>query len=92
MATNPALDQDWLDHAFRVRGEPTQKAAVTRDQQDHIAAADSLNLCRRRGIQIGSIDALLIQLGQRDELNLLTTDKDVRNASRTVTSGLWSPA
>jgi hypothetical protein len=49
MATNLALDQDWLDHAFRVSGEPTNKAAVTRDQQDHIAAADSRNLCRRRG-------------------------------------------
>lgn len=29
MATNLALDQDLLDHAFRVSGEPTKKAAVT---------------------------------------------------------------
>lgn len=92
MATNLALNQVWLDHAFRMSGEPTKKAAVTRDQQDHIAAADSRNLSPRRGIQIGSIDVLLIQLGQRDEVTLWTTDKDFRNASRTVTFGLWSPA
>jgi hypothetical protein len=30
MATNLALDQELLDHAFRVSGEPTKKAAVTR--------------------------------------------------------------
>lgn len=29
MATNLALDQDMLDHAFRVSGEPTKKAAVS---------------------------------------------------------------
>lgn len=62
------------------------------DKQDHIAAADIRNLCRRRGIQIGTIDALLIQLCQRYELALLTTDKDFRNASRHVTFGLWTPA
>ena len=33
MATNLALDQDMLDHAFRVSGEPTKKAAVTRALQ-----------------------------------------------------------
>ena len=29
MATNLALDLELLDHAFRVSGEPTKKAAVT---------------------------------------------------------------
>jgi len=37
MATNLALDQDLLDHAFRVSGEPTKKAAVTRALQEFIA-------------------------------------------------------
>jgi predicted nucleic acid-binding protein len=32
------------------------------DRQDHIAAAEIRNVCRRNGVQIGTIDALLIQL------------------------------
>ena len=32
-----ALDQELLDRAFRVSGEPTKKAAVTRDLQEFIA-------------------------------------------------------
>jgi predicted nucleic acid-binding protein len=42
------------------------------DKHDHIAAAEIRNVCRRRGIQIGTIDALLIQLCQRYDLTLLT--------------------
>jgi hypothetical protein len=37
MATNLALDQELLEHAFRVSGEPTKKAAVTRALQEFIA-------------------------------------------------------
>jgi hypothetical protein len=37
MATNLALDQVLLDRAFRVSGEPTKKAAVTRALQEFIA-------------------------------------------------------
>jgi predicted nucleic acid-binding protein len=48
------------------------------DKQDHRAAAEIRNVCRRRGIQIGTIDALFIQLCQRYDLTLLTTDKDFR--------------
>ncbi len=34
MATNLALDQELLDRAFRVSGEPTKKVAVTRALQE----------------------------------------------------------
>lgn len=37
MATNLALDPDLLEEAFRVSGEPTKKAAVTRALQEFIA-------------------------------------------------------
>ena len=37
MATNLALDQELLDRAFRVSGEPTKKVAVTRALQEFIA-------------------------------------------------------
>jgi len=37
MATNLALDQDLLERAFRLSGESTKKAAVTRALQEFIA-------------------------------------------------------
>jgi hypothetical protein len=37
MATNLALDPELLDHAFRISGEPTKRAAVTRALQEFIA-------------------------------------------------------
>lgn len=37
MATNLALDQELLERAFRVSGESTKKAAVTRALQEFIA-------------------------------------------------------
>lgn len=62
------------------------------DKQDHIAAADIRNACRRRGVQIGTIDALLIQLCQRYDLTLLTTDHDFHAASQHVEVRLWTQA
>ena len=32
------------------------------DREDHVRAAELRNSCRRRGVQIGTIDALLAQL------------------------------
>ena len=46
------------------------------DRQDHIDAATLRNVCRRRGVQAGTIDALLAQLCIRHGLTLLTTDRD----------------
>jgi hypothetical protein len=37
MSSNLALDQELLERAFRVSGEPTKKAAVTRALQEFIA-------------------------------------------------------
>src|SRR3954463_16213941 len=45
---------------------------VVPDRQDHIAAAALRNLCRKKGVQIETIDALLAQLCIRHELLLLT--------------------
>lgn len=64
---------------------------VQPDKQDHIAAAEVRNVCRRSGVQIGTIDALLIQLCGRHELTLLSTDKDFRHAARHVPFKLWQP-
>src|SRR5580693_3013701 len=52
------------------------------DRQDYIDAADLRNLCRRSGVQIGTIDALLAQLCVRHGLTLLTTDGDFTLAAK----------
>ena len=59
------------------------------DRQDHIDAAELRNRCRRAGVQIGTIDALLAQLCIRHELTLLTTDKDFIRAASHSTLRVW---
>jgi len=48
------------------------------DRRDHIEAADLRNRCRRAGIQVGTIDALLAQICIRHDLTMLTGDEDFR--------------
>jgi predicted nucleic acid-binding protein len=61
------------------------------DRQDHIDAAEVRNTCRRKGVQLGTIDALLAQLCIRHGLVLLTTDNDFVAAARHVKLNLWRP-
>ncbi len=62
------------------------------DRKDYIDAADIRNVCRRSGVQIGTIDALLGQLCIRHELTLLTMDADFTLAARHCPLRVWSPA
>ena len=66
-------------------------AFIEPDRQDHIDAAEVRNACRRQGIQIGTIDALLIQLSRRHDLQLLTADNDFSSASLHIEFKLWGP-
>jgi predicted nucleic acid-binding protein len=59
------------------------------DRQDHIDAAALRNTCRRAGVRIGTIDALLAQLCIRHGLTLLTTDKDFALAAAHCRLKLW---
>lgn len=52
MATNLALDPDLLDRAFKVSGEPTKRAAVTRALQEFIARREQ----RKVAELFGSLD------------------------------------
>jgi len=63
---------------------------VQPDLDDHVAAAEIRNACRRKGVQVGTIDALLIQLCRRHALELLTADGDFTAARVHVAFGLWS--
>jgi len=61
------------------------------DRHDHIAAAEIRNVCRRAGVQVGTIDALLAQLCIRHKLTLLTTDNDFSFVARHCPLKVWSP-
>ena len=59
------------------------------DRDDPIQAADLRNRCRRAGIQIGTIDALLSQLCVRHDLVLLSTDNDFKYVASQCPLKLW---
>ena len=63
--------------------------ALVPDRQDHIDAAELRNQCRRAGVQIGTIDALLAQICIRHRLTLLTTDKDFVHVASHCPLRLW---
>jgi len=64
-------------------------ALLAPDRQDHIEASEVRNVCRRAGVQIGTIDALLAQLCIRHGLTLLTTDQDFSHAASHCALKIW---
>ena len=62
------------------------------DRQDHIDAAELRNRCRRAGVQIGTIDAVLAQLCLRHGLTLLSTDNDFMRVAAHCPLRVWRPA
>jgi hypothetical protein len=59
------------------------------DRKDHMDAADLRNRCRRAGVQVGTIDALIAHLCIRHELTLLTTDNDFVQATAHCPLRVW---
>ena len=64
---------------------------VVPDRRDHVEAADLRNVCRRAGLQLGTIDALLAQLCIRHRLELLTTDQDFHRITGRTGLRVWRP-
>jgi len=62
---------------------------LTPDRKDHMDAADLRNRCRRAGVQVGTIDALIAHLCIRHELTLLTTDNDFVQATAHCPLRVW---
>jgi predicted nucleic acid-binding protein len=60
------------------------------DRDDHIEAAELRNSCRRNGVQIGTIDALLAQLCIRHDLTMLTADNDFRLIANHSALRVWN--
>ncbi len=63
---------------------------LTPNRQDHVDAAELRNRCRRAGVQMGTIDALLAQLCIRHKLTLLTTDNDFVRAAAHCPLQVWT--
>jgi predicted nucleic acid-binding protein len=59
----------------------------TRD--DHIAAAELRNRCRRAGVQVGTIDAILVQLCLHHDLIMLSSDNDFTRIASQCALKLW---
>jgi predicted nucleic acid-binding protein len=60
------------------------------DRRDHVEAAELRNKCRRGGVQVGTIDALLAQLCLRYDLTMLTTDQAFRDIAGHCALKLWT--
>jgi predicted nucleic acid-binding protein len=59
------------------------------DRADHVEAAALRNTCRRHGVQIGTIDALLAQLCIRHSLLMLSSDQDFQGIAKHCVLRLW---
>ena len=59
------------------------------EREDHIAAADLRNECRRHGVQIDTVDALIAQLCITHDLTLLIADQDFTHLARHAPLKLW---
>ncbi len=56
---------------------------------DHVEAAVLRNHCRRAGVQIGTIDALLAQLCIRHDITMLSADRDFVHVAAHSTLRVW---
>ena len=63
---------------------------VAPDRDDHIEAAELRNVCRRKGVQVGAIDALLARLCIRHDLVMLSTDADFSRIAKLRPLSVWS--
>ena len=59
------------------------------DREDHIGAAQVSDICRRHGVQAGTVDALLAQLCLRHGLVMLTTDRDFKHMAPHLGLEVW---
>ena len=64
---------------------------IVPDREDHVAAAAIRNICRRNGVQLGTVDALLARLCLHHDLELLTADGDFLHAARHTPLRIWRP-
>lgn len=61
-------------------------------RHDYAAAANLSVTCRRRGVQLETVDALIAQVCISNGLTLLTEDGDFTQAARHIPLDVWNPA
>jgi predicted nucleic acid-binding protein len=66
-------------------------ALVEPGRDDYIGAAEIRNTCRRSGVQLGTVDALIARLCISNDLTLLTTDQDFTFAAKHCKLKVWAP-
>ncbi len=59
------------------------------DRSDHVKAAELRNRCRQKGVQLGTINALLSQLCIHHKLVMLTTDRDFGRVAQHSPLKVW---
>jgi predicted nucleic acid-binding protein len=64
---------------------------VIPDRRDHVRASVIGSDCRRKGIQVGTIDVVLAALCLRHELTMLSTDRDFERIAAHHDLELWQP-
>ncbi len=60
------------------------------DRDDHVRAAELHVACRRKGLQVGTIDVLLAALCVRYELTMLSTDAHFRRIAGVRPLAVWT--
>ena len=73
----------------RIVGLFTALPMIVPTREDHIEAAGLRSACRRHGVQVGTIDALLAHLCIAHELVMLTTDRDFGLIADWTSLRLW---
>ncbi len=66
-------------------------AMVVPDRADYVDAANLRNECRRKGVQVGTINALLSALCIRHDLTMLSDDRDFDQIARVGSLRVWRP-
>ncbi|HEY1632043.1 MAG TPA: PIN domain-containing protein [Rhizomicrobium sp.] len=73
----------------RILARLTSLPLLIPDWDDHLGAADLFSRCRRSGVQVESVDALLAQLCLRYDLTMLTADADFRHMAKHCALRIW---
>lgn len=76
---------------IQIRDRMSRLNRVSAELDDHLDAAEAFVACRRRGVQLGTVDALIATLCVRHGLTLLTTDRDFHHAAPIVGLRVWRP-
>lgn len=72
-----------------IRGAFDSLQFLEPERGDYEEAAVLSNRCRKAGVQLATIDALIAQLTIRHEFTLLTTDGDFSHAARHIPLRVW---